>query len=215
MKALVLCILLLVPGYISAKWVDAYVETNCNEIIYGKIQLPKMDFYSGALYVKGFDLSYLYRYVKFKSANTGKVIYSPDEIKGYGFTYDGKDYFFITQQINFKSIVKNERQKAYFMSVVYKGSLTLCKYRKQLDEERPVAKIILYEEYFIYSEQQGLTKLQVDNEHKSIKTILHKYGVSELFLRNYEKLTVRDVKDVLFQYDLWLSERKEPAQLVI
>ncbi|WP_439181833.1 hypothetical protein [Carboxylicivirga taeanensis] len=215
MKAIITCIFLFVSVSISAKWVEAYIETNQNEIIYGKIQLPKAEFYTGAWYVKGFDWSYLNRYVRFKSTDTGKVIYNPEQIRGYGFKYRGEDYFYITQVIDRKSIVKSERKKAYFMNVVYNGSLMLCKYRKQLDEERPVAKIILYDEYYLYNEQLGFTKLQVDEQHQSLNSILCQYGVSAFFLRKVGPLSIHDVKKVLYQYDVWLSEQEEQIPLTI
>jgi YHS domain-containing protein len=212
--AILLFVLISPPVF--AKWVDGYIETTDNVRIEGRVKLPKTEFYTGALYIYGFDLSYFYRAVKFHDPLNGKKIYSPNEIKGFSFNYKGEDYYFISQTINYNSLVKSERQKDRFLNVLYKGSLVLLRDELQLNEERIDAKIIMYENYYLYDSQLGLTLLEVNKESSSLKEILHKYGISELFLNGFnDNLKIWDIKNILYKYDIWLEQHKNRNELSV
>lgn len=216
MKGLLIIILFLSTMQLSAKWVDGFIETKDNNRVVGKIKLPKTEFYSGAWFICGFDLSYLYKAVKFKDVDNVKRIYRPDEIKGFSFRYKQRDYYFFSQIINYKSIVKSERERTYFLNVLYNGSLMLCRNELQLDEERYDAKIIMYEDYYLYDSSIGLTKLEVNKNFSSIKDILRKYGMPEQYLKQIKtEVTIRDVKDILNDYDNWLKNKSVHFEAVI
>ncbi len=215
-RALILLFLMFTFTSVWSKWVEGYIQTKDSVRIVGEIKLPKTDFYTGGWFIKGFDLSYLYYAVKFRGPDNKSHIYYPDELKSFSFKFKGEDHFFISETLHYKSIIKIDRQKDRFLNVIYSGALMLCRNELQLDEERIEAKIIVYEDYYLYNSQLGLTKLEVSNNYQSLNEILKQYGMSEVYLETIShKISLRNITEVLFDYDQWLINNKDNFQVVI
>jgi len=191
----------------SAKWVDGYITTKDNEQVCGKIYIPTLDYNSYGYYISGFDLSHFYQYVKFKYRDQSKVVFQPDDIKGFRFDHEGVEYYFISQTLHYKSIIATERERGRFLNLVYLGKISLCRNSLLLNHHTVNAYNIPYHDYYLCNEDIGVIKVEKGPQFKSIKDALRFYKMSDAFLQKLpESLSIKDLQKTLYAYDMWLED---------
>ncbi|MBS2210591.1 hypothetical protein KEM09_04215 [Carboxylicivirga mesophila] len=204
--------------YATNWWYDGYAITNDGEKIYGQIYVPPYNQTTGTWVISGIDLEGFYHRVLFKHDGS-QSDYAPEMIREFGFTYKGSDYKFESTCLHYKSIIKSERIRHRFLNVVHRGNISLLRDSRILPGyvagRSGFPEYITYYDYYLSSSDNKLIRLFSSSETEDLKMVLEQLGMNKRFLDSIGTIKVRTLADILFQYDLWLSERKEPAQLVI
>ncbi|MBR8534786.1 hypothetical protein KDU71_04380 [Carboxylicivirga sediminis] len=199
-------------------WYQGYVITNDDEKIYGEIYVPPHSQTTGALVISGIDLEGFYNRVWFKHDGS-ESDYVPEMIREFGFTYMGSDYKFESTCLHFKSIVKSERTKHRFLNVVHRGNISLLRDCRMFQDgvagRSGYPEYLTYYDYYLSSSDGKLIRLFSSNETEDLKMVLEQLGMDKRFLYSIGRIKVRTLADVLYQYDVWLSEQKKPVQVVI
>jgi hypothetical protein len=194
-----------VPGYI--------VDSNSDTII-GQVKINTYNQCANGFMVFGLNLESFFSSVKFKSdGEKGFHIYYPKDIQKYGFFYDSTEYIFEKFKLESKSIIKSERINYRFLNLVYKGNLLL--YRNitrtinPLYDDRLEDNNVSYYDYYLYSAEKGLSKVEVSDEYPTLVDLLLHYGMDQEFLGAISSdLRIGDIKKVLIAYDYWESSLK-------
>ncbi len=203
-------------------WYDGYVITKENELIYGQVYVPPHSQTTGGIVISGIDLEGFYSRVLFKHDGV-KADYSPDMIREFGFTYYGSDYKFESSCLHYKSVVKSERTRHRFLNVVHRGSITLLRDCRMLQHAVAASdagrngniEYLNYYDYYLYSTDRKLIRMFSSEETKDINVVLERLGMHKRFLNSIERVKVRELSDVLYQYDLWLLEQEANKQVLI
>ncbi|MCU4154768.1 hypothetical protein J1N10_02200 [Carboxylicivirga sp. A043] len=217
---LIALFLLLTTATSFAKWVDGYITLTDGTNVNGRINVPYVNMESRAILLLGTDLSHFYYSVRFANKELGKKCYYPGDIKGFGFTIKAADFHFVSLDVQYRSIVKNEREREQFLHVLYSNEVVLMTRLVPFYYEIPgmegwggVNHVNSYD-YYLYNSEMGLTRLQVNKEFKSLKNILQLYGVSEVFLEQLpENIKRFDVYNILLEYDMWKTSRGQSTIL--
>jgi len=218
-KVVFIALLVILPmrGYSQGvRWMPGYLVNNNNEVIKGHIYLPFTTVTSG-LVVAGIDLEWFYSTVEFFDGET--KVFEPDDIRSFGFTYSGLEYKFVSNLLLYKSIIKSDRSRQRFLQLEYKGAVTLFNDCVALQHDVPGVgggrniEAINYKEYYLYSEANGLQRLEI-KKGKSLEVYLLESGVDEEFICDYPgRIKIRNIKAILISYDEWLKEHgKEIAK---
>lgn len=203
-------------------WHHGYVITNDEEKIYGQIYVPPHSQTTGGVVISGIDLEGFYSRVLFKEKGF-KADYSPDMIREFGFSYKGTDYKFESNCLHYKSIIKSERTRPRFLNVVHRGSISLLRDSRMLQDNVVAAdagrndytEYLTYHDFYLYSSDGDLVRLFSSRETNEPREVLKQLGMDKRFLKKIVKINVRDLKDILYQYDLWLSEQDMQVPLAI
>jgi hypothetical protein len=219
---MLLVILSIVSIYSNAnnRWYKGYVISHNNVLIEGLVYVPIHSQTTGAYNIESVDLEGFYSMVLFKCKD-GKFDYTPDKIKEFGFYYLGVDYKFESNLLNYKSVIRSERRKGRFLNVVYRGSISMFRDSRMLSHEtvgvgggRNV-EYLYYYDYYLSSNDKGMMRLFSSKETKDIKQVLKLLGMDQQFLSEIGSVKVRDLKDILIQYDIWLEQHKNRNELSV
>jgi len=207
-KLLVLSVIFLISMNSHAKWVEGYIVTSEDEHVKGSIQISVFDSHSYGYYMIGFDMTYLYNHIKFRHLDKTKEVLEPCDIRGFSFSFKGVDYHFISQIVDYKSIVRNEREYDRFLNVVYSGTISLCRNRLRLNHPADfIYDETYYYDYYLVSDHHGFTKVERSSELATLKELLLYCKMDNAFLQTIEAdLSVRDLQKTLYAYDRWLEK---------
>ncbi|MBK3517318.1 hypothetical protein [Carboxylicivirga marina] len=198
---------------VSAKWVDGYVVDKEGTTIKGKVYLNNHTVKSRSAYVRdGLFLNDYHREVFFKENGKRKRAYGPEDLREYSFEYKGKFYYFESFELEYKSIVKAERQTDRFLQVMYSGH---CKLYRNISESLYNDGLVRIEptiDYYIYNSELGLTMVASVNDYKHLKDILLAYNFDQRYVDGLKKrLNIRDIPQIIIDYELWNEENRQPV----
>lgn len=194
-----------------AKKVSGFIITNKQDTLYGTIRLPDVSMASGNFFIKGFDLESLHFLVRFRGRSEKSFhAYSPDSIQEFGFCFDHAYYFFKSFQLEYKSMLKTDRQRSRFLYQAYRGTIAL--YRIKLSTFIPDRTISREEnmkyheinEYYLYSQLGGLVKVEQNNSTPTVRELLRACDADEEFVQTVpENTSFKEIKSILALYDAW------------
>jgi len=190
----------------SAKWVEGSIETYDDGFIQGKIYVPNFNVYTSGYNTQDIDLSHFYYSVHFKDLNNDRVVLEPHDIKSFRFKFKGIEYFFISKVLCYNSIIRNERTRSCFLNLIFRGAISMCRMSLTISQN-PDNWSIPYHDYYLHNDSIGTIKIEKSKDFNSIKDILRYFRMDERYLMKLpENISIRDVKNILRNYEIWLGE---------
>lgn len=197
-------------SHCSAKGNDGYIITNELDTIHGTIKIKKVDQYSGAYLIMGFDLESYHSRVVFKEdGNSRYQRYEPKDISAYGFEFDGTTYIFQSFEIKKESIFNKGNACHRFLQLVHKGELSLYRDVEEIQLYHYSNYPITSDIYYLNGNSIGLNELRATAEIQTLKALLATYHVDPEFLNTISpKTKYKEIRKLLIAYDMWLNDKK-------
>jgi hypothetical protein len=210
---LLICLMISLPS--MAKRVNGYIISNSGDTLNGYIKVYRFDRATGVWIINGIDMQCYHMDVSFKNEDGGKFkTYIPEDILGFGFAYQGREFKFQRFVLEPKNIFSREGSKIYrFLSLEHSGKISL--FRDIIRVSNPSSGLMsnipnFFFDYYIFLTGSGLKKLEVKDEQDSLVKILADYGFEEEFLDGLPHDTkLKDIKAVLESYDLWYEGKQK------
>lgn len=204
--------------WVEAKKVSGFIITENSDTLYGKIIVSKINLYSGGLFINGINLEPLHFEVFFKESETKQYIsYKATDILEFGFKYKLLDYKFKSFTLESNTPVVSEKQRERFLQLCYAGKVSLYKevfplsgYNKKFESDY---KIFYYQsfmcyDYFLYTQNVGLTKVEKSKDIETMNDLLYFYGFEQEFVEKIPKNTkFKDIMLILIQHEIWSTNR--------
>jgi hypothetical protein len=216
MNLKVFFILVLFTGSLSleAKRVVGYIVTNQSDTIHGTVNLIlPFDQTTANIIIREYNSDDLHLRIRFRQVGTPRFKwYYPEQIKGFGFKYQGVSYYYRSFAIYQQSLVKAERKRKRFLCLQYSGSVDL--YKDLIIQGAVTASTPLYTrspysttyDYYLYSSRMGLIRAVKCKDTKTVKDLLRQFGFMEAFLEQVpDNATFKNIKEYLKAYDLWVA----------
>lgn len=194
----------------NAKTIPGFIITESSDTITGEIKLSLFNPNTGGYIVHGIDLESFSSLVRFKASSDKRFRnYEPEDIKGFCFYYKSNVYTFRKLKLEFSSIIKADRIRYRFLNLIYKGELSLYRdiVRKpgMKDPYDLTNQEEIHYDYYLFNELNGLNKVELTKELKTIKDLLSLYNLDEDFLNQIpEKSKFKEIEAILKKYDDWL-----------
>jgi|GEM_PF-1858284 len=208
-----LTIVSLTSCYSSAK---GYIVTNSGKKVYGEFRVTKINNIELSYYVNNINTdTYNYCGVQFAPDDDKKYkLYYPDSLRSFGFNFEYTPYYFNTFLIHMKSMVSREKERRYFLSLLYKDKYNEL-YRNTLFDPSSgllsvSRKMLRTDSYYLYKPDIGAVKVEKGKDFRTIKELLDYFGFDQDFIRELpEKYDFVNIKTILILYKNW----KENNQL--
>jgi len=134
--------------------------------------------------------------------------YFSEAIAGFGFRYDGVNYFYQRFKVERNSILVSESQQYRFLSLLYKGSLELYKditFVENLHANTTHEKYLCFSSYYLFSPKKGLVRAEKNNQYKNVGDLFRYYGIEDKFIATIpHHANFNELKGWLALYDYWL-----------
>lgn len=192
----------------TASKIDGYIVDNHEDTIYGTFRLRNVN-QTGALLISGFDESSLHSAIVFKKNGASSFeTFAPEMIREFHFVYDSTIYNYKSFLIEYNSITYNDRKRHRFLKLIYNGNLDL--YEDIVIIEKTdgsfAGERTRYYEYFIEEQDQGLTRIRIDDQTPNLRAVLRQFSMEEDFLKRISDMaTIKDLPVILQEYDYWLG----------
>jgi len=193
----------------NATEAPGYIITEKHDTISGVVQLSWFDQLTGGFILNGVDQESFYSRVVFKAKEEHQFLtFFPESILGFGFRYDGVNYFYQRFEVERYSIVVNESHQKRFLNLQYKGSLEL--YKDITFIENPHAntsheKYLSFSSYYLFSPKKGLVRAEKNNQYKNVGDLFRYYGIEDKFIATIpNRANFNELKGWLALYDYWL-----------
>ena len=209
--------LTLIGNYVEARKVTGFIITENSDTIYGKIKVSSFNLLTAGLVLDGINLEPLYYEVWFKSYEDKKFIdFKAKDISGFGFRYKSRNYAFRSFILESNTFFKSERKRDRFLQLCYKGKVNLYKDLSRIINHNNTINytckanyhqsFVSYD-YFLFNDIEGLTKVELTDDIKTIDNLLNLYDFEKEFIEIIPKKTkLRDIKGILKLYEFWLYE---------
>ncbi|MBN1119059.1 MAG: hypothetical protein JXA77_17750 [Bacteroidales bacterium] len=208
-KYLALIFLIFLSGTLFARKVPGYIVTATSDTIFGIVKLCQYNPYTTGFVVGGVNLESYYTMVKFREINQKKyTLYVPEDIMAFGFSFKKVDYHFKSMGLEFYNRFRSEQIEPRFLCLIYKNDIELYKNMVRthgfVSNKNYNKNSIVYYDYYLYSEDVGLTQINTNKDHKNIRELLARYGVEQEFLETLPpKTNYKNIKSILVDYFDW------------
>lgn len=211
--AIIAVILISSIDSVSAKKAPGYIIRHNCDTVFGEVNIPFFDLYSGGFVFYGINLEPFQSALYFREKKNDRfTAFTPKDISGFGFTYKSVSYRFKTLLIEYKSIVKSERKRLRFLNLIYQGQLALYKEIERKESHFTTGipnKLVEYFNYYLYDDKHGLKRVIPTKEFKTVKDILQYYDIQPNFLETLpSNARFKDLEYYLEAYYLW--KRQNP-----
>ena len=197
--------------YIDCNATEApgYIVTENRDTISGVVQLSWFDQLTGGFILNGVEKESFYSRVIFKSKGESNFqTYFPESITGFGFRYDGVNYFYQRFKVERNSILVSENHQYRFLNLLYKGSLELYKditFVENLHANTTHEKYLCFSSYYLFSPKKGLVRAEKNNQYKNVGDLFRYYGIEDKFIATIpHHANFNELKGWLALYDYWL-----------
>jgi len=189
---------------------SGYIITEKSDTIYGTVQVSRFDQLTGGFLIFGIELESFHSRVVFKGKNDKRFCtYFPEMISGFGFRFQTINYSFRRFKIPYRSIFDSEREQFRFLCLIQKGNIELYKeisFVENLYATTTHERYLTSYNYFLYSPEKGLLKVEMNNQFKSIRDVLNHFEMNDQFIKTIPYDTKFNIlNEILFNYDRWLS----------
>lgn len=204
-------LLFLFAGNVFSRQVNGGIITHNEDTINGMVKITKVNLMNRGLTINGVDLETFHYMVSFKEeGQTRFKTYLVNDIKGFHFSYKNVTYKFQQFELKSKTFVTNDQVRNRFLCQIFKGEIALFKdiIRREVgaNSQHPKSNYqsSVYYEYYLYSEEQGLTKVLKTSSFYNLSDLLKKYGVEQEYLQHISpQAKFKDIKEVLINYEKW------------
>ncbi len=207
-KVFIALILFCFLDNIYAEKLSGYIITNDADTIFGKIRVSRFNLYTGGYVVNDINLEPFSHMVEFKENGKHRfMIYSPGEIAGFYFLKGSVEYRFKSFTIQTNSIIRNDREITKFLHLVFQGELSI--YRDLFRSSVSVGsehfnRTMLFYDYYLFNEKQGLNKVNWKNEDLTIIDLLKLYEVDNNYIENLStEIYFMNIQELMYDYERW------------
>jgi len=145
----------------EAKNCEGYIITNESDTIKGIINLSTFSKRTGNLIIKDFDLEITFIQIPFKKLGEKKfTVYSPKQIKEYGFIHKETPYKYKSFVIKSNTFISSEKENYDFLLLVRTNNDTEYYQRQKYKLSTSTKELIPYYEFYSYNAKEGLKKVK-------------------------------------------------------
>lgn len=213
---IVLLLMIFFANFVEAKKVPGYIITENLDTIQGQIKLSKFNLQTGGWYIYGINIEQLHFEVWFRDNKSKRFrSYKATDILSFGFNYRSINYIFRSFTIESNTRVVRQQKRQRFLQLLYNTDLELYRDTKSMlsninyvdfTYNKKRNYLLTYYDLYLYSNANGLTKVELSKNVKTVHQLLRKYNLDKRYVKEIPANTkLKDIKTILVNYDLWLK----------
>ncbi|NOQ25846.1 MAG: hypothetical protein GQ564_10835 [Bacteroidales bacterium] len=209
--------LILINNYVEARKIPGFIITENKDTIYGEVIVSFFNLHTVAVILDGVNLEPLHYEVWFREYEKRRFHnFQAKDISAFGFYFRYKNYLFHSFTLESNSIIEKESKRDRFLQLCYVGKVSLYKDLSRMNMHNinviipsivDYTNSIVYYNYFLFDDIEGLTKVEISENIKTISDLLNLYNIEKEFIDLIPKKTkLKDINIVLKKYEFWLYE---------